>query len=469
VTVTFSGAGIQTELSPAPGSIAFGAKDIDDGAAAVQESTVTNSGTEAVSFTGVTLGGSGAAHFERLTGEVGDCTDSTVLTAGQTCKLRARFDPTNVGAKSATITVASNVPDLTVSLSGTGIQTELSRAPAALSFGSRHVNDGPTAAQQSTLTNSGTEPVTLTGVTLGGADAAHFARLTGDPADCADSTTLNAGQTCTLRARFDPSATGAKTATLIVASSVADLAIALTGTGTVPDSAPPPPSDSDSDGRPDPEDNCPHVSNPDQRNTDVGTAQADGLGDACDPDDDGDGHPDADDNCPVVYNAGLADADRDGIGTACDDSELLPGRYANVSNGTSAEETIGGTVASDMLRGFGGVDRLFGGPGDDYLDGGSGGDRLFGGDGDDTLAGREGDDRLYGEGGDDFLSGGDDDDALKGGPGTNRYYGRAGDDRLYADNGVRERVDCGPGADRAIVDRYDRTVSCERVTVVGRR
>ena len=135
-------------------------------------------------------------------------------------------------SKTATLTVASAVGDLLVSLTGTGTQTELSRSPATLAFGPRDVDDGPTATQTSTVTNTGTEPVTLTALTLAGGDAAQFARLTGAPADCTSTTALNAGQTCELRVRFDPATTGAKSATLTVVSNAADVTVALTGTGT---------------------------------------------------------------------------------------------------------------------------------------------------------------------------------------------------------------------------------------------
>jgi hypothetical protein len=119
-----------------------------------------------------------------------------------------------------------------VALTGTGTQTELSRSPATLAFGDRDVDDGATAAQSSTVINSGTESVTLTGVSVGGSDPGQFERLTGGPGDCVGTLVLATGESCEVRVRFDPSSTGAKTASVTVTSSAADVSVALTGTGT---------------------------------------------------------------------------------------------------------------------------------------------------------------------------------------------------------------------------------------------
>lgn len=92
-------------------------------------------------------------------------------------------------------------------------------------------------------------------------------------------------------------------------------------------------NDTDLDGVKDASDNCPSTANASQADND-----ADGSGDACDTDDDNDGilddgdgsgvigdanciagdTTDCDDNCQFVSNASQADADRDGIGDACE-------------------------------------------------------------------------------------------------------------------------------------------------------
>ena len=71
--------------------------------------------------------------------------------------------------------------------------------------------------------------------------------------------------------------------------------------------------DDDDDGVPDGEDNCPHISNPGQEDSD-----GDLIGDACDDDDDNDGILDVEDNCQLILNPGQEDNENDGIGDICD-------------------------------------------------------------------------------------------------------------------------------------------------------
>jgi RTX calcium-binding nonapeptide repeat (4 copies)/Thrombospondin type 3 repeat len=101
-----------------------------------------------------------------------------------------------------------------------------------------------------------------------------------------------------------------------------------------------PPVHSDSDGIIDDNDNCDATPNPNQEDLD-----GDDKGDACDNDVDGDDFDNQYDNCPTVYNIeptdtdgdgfvnDQADADKDGIGTACDGDESLFGGPGGVDDG----------------------------------------------------------------------------------------------------------------------------------------
>jgi Ca2+-binding RTX toxin-like protein len=136
---------------------------------------------------------------------------------------------------------------------------------------------------------------------------------------------------------------------------------------------------------------------------------------------------------------------------------------ANVINGTTGRDTLRGTAGvdsifglgrNDVLNGLGSGDCIFGGGGRDTLRGSGGVDRLVGGAARDRLlGGPSGDQLLGGRGG----------DRLNGGRGGNAYDGGRGSDRIAARNGKNELVFCGPGRDRAVVDRRDRVRGCERV------
>lgn len=174
-----------------------------------------------------------------------------------------------------------------------------------------------------------------------------------------------------------------------------------------------------------------------------------------------------------------------------------PGNCANLTQGTSANDTLEGTGAGDRLVGLAGDDRLtggasgdclYGGEGEDLLTGGDGNDflsgeaardiltggigndALFGGNGNDSLDGGPGHDRLYGRNGNDVLSGSTGNDVLSGGPGrdtisggsgTNRILSGSGNDVVNSANGKRERINCGPGRDRVRADRRDVLSGCE--------
>jgi Ca2+-binding RTX toxin-like protein len=83
------------------------------------------------------------------------------------------------------------------------------------------------------------------------------------------------------------------------------------------------------------------------------------------------------------------------------------------------------------------------------------GDKLLGTYGDDVINGLAGNDKINGREGNDRLTGGKGKDTIVGGPGN---------DTIFAKDGARDVVGCGPGKDRARVDKRDRVSGCESVS-----
>lgn len=94
--------------------------------------------------------------------------------------------------------------------------------------------------------------------------------------------------------------------------------------------------------------------------------------------------------------------------------------------------------SADTVYGMGGDDLIDGANGNDLLDGGDGNDTIYGGGNDDTIVGGPGVDSLSGEG-----------------SASGLYISVAGNDRIDARDGNTESLNCGPGADTAIVDATD--------------
>lgn len=77
--------------------------------------------------------------------------------------------------------------------------------------------------------------------------------------------------------------------------------------------------------------------------------------------------------------------------------------------------------------------------------------------------GTPGNDVLRGTAGEDLIDGRGGNDVLRGGGGRDVLFGGAGNDRLFARDGRADRVNGGPGRDRAWVDRRDAVTGVERV------
>jgi len=134
--------------SLSPASLSFGSEAIAI-TSAVQTITLTNSGTAALSISGITLAGANVADFA----EIADTCGSSVA-AGGNCTIGVTFTPSLAGSETATISISDNGPSSpqTVSLSGTGTPDVILSWTASSSSGlvGYNVYRGTTSGGEST-------------------------------------------------------------------------------------------------------------------------------------------------------------------------------------------------------------------------------------------------------------------------------------------------------------------------------
>ena len=223
-TVSLGGLGTTTttpQLTVSPTAVSFG--NVPLNVASTQPVTLTSTGSAPVTINAATVTGPGFS----VTG----ATFPVTLNPNTSVTLQVQFDPTAAGAASGQMTVTSNSTTgatTQVTLSGTGAVAAVSQltvSAGSLSFGNVTVN--ATATLPVTLTSSGRAPLTITAATVGGAEFAD--------SGATFPVTLNPNTSVTLQVKFNPTAAGAVTGQLTIASNSAGgspTQVQLSGTGT---------------------------------------------------------------------------------------------------------------------------------------------------------------------------------------------------------------------------------------------
>ncbi len=229
--VAASGTGT-ADMAVTPNSWAFGS--VKDGSKATKPITVHNYQTNPVSLS-EGFSGPNNADFS-VTG--GTCT--LTLAAKASCSLIVTFAPTATGTESANMTVTDSPDPLgpyTVSFTASATLPE-SLSPKNLSF-AKIVQTASKTLSVNLTNNATTGSITLTGATIGGANAGDFAVTGGS---CGP--TLAALSSCTYAVTFTPTTENAESGTLSIA--VAEdpnggpPAVGLSGTGVTPLKVSPP-------------------------------------------------------------------------------------------------------------------------------------------------------------------------------------------------------------------------------------
>ncbi|HEY6292389.1 MAG TPA: choice-of-anchor D domain-containing protein [Terriglobia bacterium] len=191
-----------------------------------QNVTLTNTGTGTLSITGITTSGD--------FGETNPC--GTSLAAGSSCTISVTFTPTATGTRTGTLTItddAAGSPQ-TVSLTGTGVQPAVTLAPASLKFNTQLVGTS-SPQKQVTLTNTGTATLTISNISVTGANSSDF------PEANTCGTSLAADASCTMSVTFTPTAAGTRSASVSISDNApaSPQNVSLTGAGTAVKVSPP--------------------------------------------------------------------------------------------------------------------------------------------------------------------------------------------------------------------------------------
>ncbi len=166
-----------------------------------------------------------------------NCSGAT-LEPDESCTLTVDFTPASSGDFSGTLDIPSNVPTVTVLVSGTGTPMPVGNAvitdsvvpftDSQIPFGS--VTQNLSAIQTVTVTNDGNASLTLGQIAMANSLAAPFSIGTDT---CSNQIVAPAG-TCSFQVLFEPTATGPFNDTLDVPSDDPDqptVTVSVTGTG----------------------------------------------------------------------------------------------------------------------------------------------------------------------------------------------------------------------------------------------
>jgi hypothetical protein len=190
---------------------------------AAQPETLTNTGTAAVFISSVALTGTNAADFSQ-----NNACESN-LAAGATCAINVTFTPSQLGPRSASITITDSTlgSPHSVPLTGIGLTSgpNATLSATTLAFGNQAVGTS-SPAQSLTLTNYGTSTLSITGIIA----STNFVQTN----TCIP--TVASGASCTVSVTFTPGNTGSVNGTLSIADNAlgSPQTVSLTGTGVTP-------------------------------------------------------------------------------------------------------------------------------------------------------------------------------------------------------------------------------------------
>ncbi len=217
-----------TSASFSPASLAFGQQG--EGSTSASLSTLlTNTGNASLGISSISMGGPNPGDFI----ESNNCVSSLAPSAN--CTFNVTFTPGALGSRSAALTVTDNATGSpqAVTLTGTGVPAPTVKlSPASLAFG--QVGVGLTSVNSVTLSNTGAAVLNVSSITVGNVSSLPQIPY-GEWDNCAGNP-VPVGLTCTIYVRYEPSAVGLDTASLLITDNApgSPQMFSLSGTGVTP-------------------------------------------------------------------------------------------------------------------------------------------------------------------------------------------------------------------------------------------
>ncbi|HEX3737800.1 MAG TPA: choice-of-anchor D domain-containing protein, partial [Solirubrobacterales bacterium] len=227
VEVELSGEGVPNPAATlTPATQDFGSHPAGGGSGPTETFTLKSTGTTALHLGSVTIEGSGAGEFD-----IGPdlCTGET-LEPGESCQVAVTFEPGSIGAKEATLVVASDAPGtLESELTGQGAPNPgIAVTPTEFDFGSHPARTGSGPTESFKVESTGVTALEVGSVALGGTDPADFSIVT----DGCSGENLAHGESCEIEVEFAPAAIGPASAELEVgAATLGTTPVELSGEG----------------------------------------------------------------------------------------------------------------------------------------------------------------------------------------------------------------------------------------------
>src|SRR5215469_13977122 len=202
-----------------PSTLTFATQPVGTSSAA-QSVTLNNPGTVTLGITSVGFTGADPGDFT----ETKTCGSS--VAPGASCTISITFKPTQLGSRTAMLSITDNAlgSPQTVSLTATGTVVELN--PTGLGFGIVQVSSSKSLS--TTLTNMGSTTLNFSGITTTGTDADEFSQTN----NCGSS--VGAGKSCTITVTFRPFEAGSDSAQISISDNGGGpQQVSLSGTGCV--------------------------------------------------------------------------------------------------------------------------------------------------------------------------------------------------------------------------------------------